>query len=74
MCVLSRHSREKTPWRNNRVVCNARRGIVRGCKRRAWWGKEGERDVKEEKRGSKRREEVKEGVGSSTQQHQTRKL
>jgi len=30
--VLSRHSREKTPWRNNRVVCNARRGVVRGCK------------------------------------------
>ncbi|KAL6438566.1 hypothetical protein ACFW04_004554 [Cataglyphis niger] len=32
MCVLSRHSREKTPWRNNRVVCNVRRGVVRGCK------------------------------------------
>lgn len=60
MCVLSRHSREKTPWRNNRVVCNARRGIVRGCKRRTWWGKEGKRDVKEEEKEEKEEEEKEE--------------
>jgi len=46
--VLSWHSREKTPWRNNRVVCNARQGIVRGCKRQTWWGKEGKQDAREE--------------------------
>jgi len=56
MCVLSRHSREKTPWRNNRVVCNARRGIVRGCKRRTWWGKEGKRDAKEQEEEEKEEE------------------
>jgi len=43
MCVLSRHSREKTPWRNNRVVCNARRGIVRGCKGGPRYGPSGEK-------------------------------
>lgn len=32
LCGHSRYSREKTPWRNNRLVCNVRQGIVRGCK------------------------------------------
>lgn len=62
MCVLSRHSREKTPWRNNRVVCNARRGIVRGCKRRTWVGKRRKARCKRERRRRKRKKEVKESV------------
>jgi len=59
MCVLSRHSREKTPWRNNWVVCNARWGIVRGCKRQTWWGKKGKRDAKEDEKEEEEEKEEK---------------